>query len=184
MPGPRITAEGRVTLRTFESDDLSFLQRSLTNPELRIPMGSPVKNREQLEAWIEDDDADRFVVCLDEEDAPPGHPDDGDVERIGAVFVADADWKRPDLAYWLIPEVHGEGYGKRAVALLVDHVFRTYDTPAVGAVAYDFNDASRGLLESLGFAEEGRMRKQRFVDGEHIDGVQYGLLREEWRDDS
>ncbi len=52
----------------------------------------------------------------------------------------------------------------------------------MGAEAYDFNDASRGLLESLGFTEEGRRRKYMFVDGAHRDMVQYGLLREEWRE--
>ncbi len=60
-------------------------------------------------------------------------------------------------------------------------MFREYDTPAVGAQAFKFNDASRGLLESLGFAEAGR-RKYMFVDGEHRDMVQYGLLRGEWRE--
>jgi ribosomal-protein-alanine N-acetyltransferase len=52
----------------------------------------------------------------------------------------------------------------------------------VGAIAYDFNDASRGLLESLGFTEEGRTRKDRFINGEYIDTIQYGLLRKEWRE--
>ena len=68
-----------------------------------------------------------------------------------------------------------------AVALVVEYVFRQYDTPAIGAGAYDYNDPSRGLLESLGFVEEGRRRKFVFVDGQHRDMVQYGLLREEWR---
>ncbi len=65
--------------------------------------------------------------------------------------------------------------------MVIDYVFRSYDTPAVGAEDYDFNDASRGLLESLGFAEAGR-RKYMFIDGEHRDMVQYGLLRREWRE--
>jgi len=52
----------------------------------------------------------------------------------------------------------------------------------VGAVAYEDNDASRGLLESLGFSEEGRIRKDRFIDGEYADTIHYGLLREEWQE--
>jgi len=35
---------------------------------------------------------------------------------------------------------------------------------------------------SLGFTEEGRIRKDRFIDGEYVDTVQYGLLRREWRE--
>lgn len=84
--------------------------------------------------------------------------------------------------YWLVPEVHGDGYGKEALSLVIDYVFRVYDRPAVGAGVYGFNEASRGLLDSLGFSEGGRTRKDRFVDGEYVDTIQYGLLRKEWRE--
>lgn len=181
MPGARITAGERITLRTLEKEDLPFLQRAYTNPELRYPLGTPLKNLDQLETWAEDEETDQFLVCLDE----GGDSDDEietDTRSIGAVFVEDASWRRPELVYWLIPDVQGEGYGKEAVSLVIEYVFRVYDTPAVGAGAYAFNDASRGLLESLGFREEGRIRKDRFVDGRYVDTVSYGLLREEWRE--
>lgn len=181
MPGARIASGQRVALRTLESEDLPFYQRAHANPEIRYPSGTRLANRDRTEEWL-GDDADRFLVCLDDEDAGPGRPDGDAARRIGAVSVHDADWKRPELTYWLVPEVRGEGYGTEAVALVVDYVFRTYDTPAVGAVVYDFNDASRNLLESLEFEREGRRRGYRFVDGEYRDGIQYGLLRRTWRE--
>lgn len=180
MPGARITQGDRVALRTVEEDDVPFLQRGCTNPETRYPLGTPVQNQEQLE--LAGDEKDQFLVCLD--DAGPGQPAESeDVRRLGVVSVEDMSWRRPELGYWLVPEVHGEGYGKEAVGLVVDYVFRTYAHPAVGAVAYEFNEASRGLLESLGFEEEGRVRRDRFVDGEYVTTVQYGLLRENWWED-
>ena len=178
MPGARVTSGERVTLRTVESEDVPFLQRSV-EPEIRYPLGNPVRNQEAFDV-TDEDGTDRFLVCL-EGDAEFNQPDESDVRRVGNVNVEDADYKRPELGYLLVPEVHGEGYGKEAVALVVEYVFRQYDTPAIGAGAYDYNDPSRGLLESLGFVEEGRRRKFMFVDGEHRDKVQYGLLREEWR---
>ncbi|MXV62514.1 GNAT family N-acetyltransferase [Natronorubrum sp. JWXQ-INN-674] len=181
MPGARITSGDRVTLRTVESEDRDFLQRAYANPELRYPLGSPLLNQTDLKEWTDDENADRFLVCLEADPLGPEQPDDADSLRpIGLVSVEDADWRRPELVYWLVPAVHGEGYGSEAVSLVVDYVFRTYDTPAVGAAAYDFNDASWGLLESLGFDEEGRIRRDRFVDGEYVDTIQYGLLREHW----
>lgn len=182
MPGPRVTSGEQVTLRTVEEEDLPFLQRAYTNPDLRYPIGTPVMNREQVEAWTDDDSQDQFLVCLDGDDADPGQPAEDDVTRIGGVSVKDADWKRPELTYWLVPEVHGNGYGKEAVSLAIEHIFREYDTPAVGATTYDFNEASRGLLKSIGFTEEGRLRSFRFINGEYRDGIQYGLLRSEWRE--
>lgn len=182
MPGARVASGERVTLRTVEREDVSFLQRG-NNPELRVPMGSPIRTLDRIEESFEETSDDKFLVCLDGEDAGPGQVDADDIRRIGFVSVEDADWKRPELAYWLVPDVHGEGYGREAISLAIDYAFRTYEAPAVGGGAFAFNDASRGLLESLGFAEEGRRRKFMFVDGEHRDMVQYGLLRREWRDE-
>ena len=180
MPGARIERGERVTLRTIEEKDIPFTQRASANPEIRYPLGSPLRNREEVENW-DTESTDRFLVSLDD-DAGPGQPDEGETKPIGVVAVEDADWKRPELGYWLVPEVHGEGYGTEAVALVVEYVSRSYETPAIGAGAFDFNDASQGLLESLGFSEEGRRRKYMFVDGAHRDMIQYGLLREEWRE--
>lgn len=181
MPGARITSDERVTLRTVEREDVPFLQRAFTDPEIRYPIGNPLMSQEQIESGMEES-SDQFLVCLDRSDAGPGQPDEDDVRPIGVVNVEDADWRRPELGYWLIPEVHGEGYGTEAVSLVIEYVFRVYDHPAVGAGAFDFNDASRGLLESLGFTEEGRIRKDRFIDGKYRDMIQYGLLRREWRE--
>lgn len=144
-------------------------------------MGSPVVDRSALEDRLEAEGPDRFLVCLDGDDAGPGHVDAEEVDRIGAATVEDGDWKRPEVTYWLVPEARGQGYGRAAVSLLVDYAFRAYDAPAVGAGVFDSNDASRGLLESVGFVEEGRQRAYMFVDGEHRDRIQYGIRREAWR---
>ena len=126
MPGARVASGERVTLRTAEQEDVPFLQRGSANPDVRYPLGTPVRNQEEIEIWDGDDGSDRFVVCLDGDDAGPeqpeevaafdGSPDDhapDAVRRIGMVAVQDADFKRPELGYWLIPEVHGEATGKR-----------------------------------------------------------------------
>lgn len=181
MPGARIRSGERVTLRAVEREDIPFIQRAFTDPEIRYPIGNPLMSQEQIESGMEES-TDRFLVCLDRNDVGPGQPDEDDVRRIGVVNVEDADWRRPELGYWLIPNVHGEGYGTEAVSLVIEYVFRVYDHPAVGAVAFDFNEASRGLLESLGFTEEGRIRKERFINGAYRDTIQYGLLRREWRE--
>lgn len=181
MPGARVASGERVTLRTTEREDVPFLQRSFTNPGLRYPLGNPtVKNQDGVEERFEDESSTNLLVCLDGEDAGPGQPDDEDVTRIGSVSVTDVPWSRTEIGYWLVPECHGEGYGTEAVALLVEYTFRTSGTRSIEAMAYDFNEASRGLLESLGFSQEGRKRKANFVDGEYRDAVIYGILREEW----
>jgi RimJ/RimL family protein N-acetyltransferase len=184
MPGAVLGRGDRVTLRTVEPEDAEFTSRGLTNPELRIPMGNPTRNVHTVREKIEQSDSDggeRFLVCLDGDEAGPGSVDAEEVERIGVVSVGDVDWRRPDLGYWIAPEYQGEGYGKEAIARAIDFTFRTYDHPAVGAVVYEFNDASRGVLESLGFEEEGVTHRDRFIDGEYVDTYNYVLFREKWR---
>lgn len=184
MPGARVARADDVALRTVEREDLPFLQRASANPELRYPMGTRLRTREEVEESYEDDQGEtngrRYLVCLESADAPPGSPDEDEVESIGVVSVRGLDWRRPELGYWIVPEQQGAGYGSTAVSLAIDETFRSNAAQAVEAVAYADNDAPRGLLESLGFEQEGVLRKHRFVDGEYVDVVMYGLLREDW----
>jgi ribosomal-protein-alanine N-acetyltransferase len=185
MPGPVVEASERVTLRTVERDDADFIQRSSTDPRIRHELGSihhrtRAEQEEGIEHWLESESTVAFVVCLDDEDAPLGHPDEDETTPIGSFSARHVDGDRPWLAYWLLPEYHGEGYGREMAELGIDYVFRTHDVHGICAGAYDFNEASRSLLESMGFTQEIRRRESRYIDGGYHDEVQYGLLREEW----
>lgn len=184
MPGARVATGERVTLRTVETADVPFLQRAYANPELRYPLGWDIKTKAGLEAAFEDDGThdEQFLVCLDGDDAGPGDPSEDDTQPIGCVVAGTAERARSGIGFWLVPEHHGEGYAKEAVSLVLDYLFRVYPHPAVYAKALPHNDASRGLLESLGFKEEGVARKEAFWDGEYQDSIQYSLLRAEWQE--
>jgi ribosomal-protein-alanine N-acetyltransferase len=184
MPGARVASDDRVTLRTAEEEDVPFLQRAHANPELRHMLGWDVKNQAQLEDELTENlgHDELFVVCLDEDGADSGQPEAGDVHRIGAIVAGTHERARSGIGFWLVPAVHGEGYGTEAVSLALDHLFHDYPAPAIHASALPHNDASRGLLETLGFVQEGRSRKVAFWDGDYRDAIEYSLLREEWRD--
>jgi RimJ/RimL family protein N-acetyltransferase len=122
MPGARVETGKRVTLRTVEGEDIPFLQRAGADPEIRYPLGNPLMNRDRYEVSTERG-TDQFLVCLEPDDTTPGQPNDGDVKPIGQVNVEDADYKRPELGYWLVPAVHGQGYGTESVALDVELLF-------------------------------------------------------------
>lgn len=182
MPGALVGRGARVTIRTVERDDLPFLARANANPSLRWGLGWDVKNQAQLEAAFEDlfGCDELFLVCLDTDDAGPGPPDGSEVRPIGAVFAEVGDRSRARIGYWIFPERQGEGLGRDAVTFLIDHHFRALPHPAISAFTRPDNDASRGLLESLGFDQEGRLRKDAFWDGEYLDTIVYGILRDEW----
>lgn len=185
MPGPVVARGDRVTLRTVEAGDASFRQRGTTDPRVRHYLGmGQHRNEAEAEGLVEsmDSGGDKlaYVACLDGEDAPPGHPDEGETTPVGLVHAYGVDSERAHLAYWLVPVFHGEGYGREAAALTVDRAFETAPIHSVSAGAFAHNDASRGLLESLGFTEAYRKREAAFVDGQYRDFVEYDLLRREW----
>ena len=164
----------RVTLRPAESDDAEFVQRATNEPELRVPLGGMRPGNEAqvadgIENRAESDNCVDLLVCLD--------------EPIGNVRLERLDWTRPILSYWIVPEHQGEGYAAEAATLVIDYVFASFEKPGIRAFTSERNDASQRLLEKLGFQQEGRFRKDRFRDGEYLDSIHYGLLREEWVDE-
>lgn len=174
MTDTTVVEGDRVSLRPVERDDAELLQRSTTDPEIRIPLGAPRPQNlnqatEFVEKTVEESDDICFVVVADD-------------EAIGFAMVEMTDYGRPNLVYWLVPEYHGQGYGTEAAGCLVDYFFRTVECHGLQALAFEFNDGSRGVLERLGFTEEGRQREAAFVDGSYVDVAQFGLLRREWEE--
>lgn len=50
----------------------------------------------------------------------------------------------------------------------------------VSTVYREDNTASKGLIEKMGFVEEGRIRQGWFAEGEYKDIIQVGILKSEW----
>lgn len=173
MPGPIVKRGNRVDLRVLEREDIPFWQHGYADPRLRHPTGNPkVRTQQQVEALYEDESHVQFLICPDKEDS------DG---PIGMISVK--EWgNTPTIGYWVLPAFQGEGYGKASVSLALEYIFNVYEAPTVKAKAFAHNDASRGLLETLGFQQEGRIRKDSFIDGAYRDGIVYGILREEWEE--
>ncbi|SEO85725.1 Protein N-acetyltransferase, RimJ/RimL family [Halogranum amylolyticum] len=180
MPGATFLRGDRLTLRAIDRDDASFFERWHNDPRVRVPLGmdaprNETQVEESFENWFESDESVNLLVCLADEDSGSDDP-----EPIGAVSAKQIQYTRPELSYWVAPDSQGQGYAAEALELLVGYVFETYAVNGLWAQAFEYNDASWELLESLGFSREGTMRGHRFVRGDYEDVVVYGLLREEW----
>lgn len=174
MPGPVFLRGDTVSMRTLEREDLDFLQTHRNHPEVRRMLGRVYpQNRDKVEQDFEGymSNAVNLLACVDG-------------ERVG--FVALFDWNESsghaELAYWVAPDQQGNGYATEAVELAVEYAFDERRCHRLDAGAHETNEASRALLEGLGFEEEGRRREHVFLDGEYVDTVLYGLLADEWRD--
>jgi RimJ/RimL family protein N-acetyltransferase len=86
-----------------------------------------------------------------------------------------------EIAYGLIPNERGKGYGTEAVQLMVDYLFLSKDLARIQAIVDVRNKASQRVLEKAGFQREGAIRKCLFNRGALRDYYLYSILREEWK---
>lgn len=178
MPGPAFAEGETVSLHPIEDDDHEFLQYGRNHPDVRRSLGSTAIETTDDVAELLTDDQYRFLVCLS--------GDDGDPDPVGVVgfpWVFD-DRQGAFLMYWIAPGHRRKGYASEATTLLLDYAYRERGFHRVSAFVLATNDASVGVLETLGFAREGTIRKAVFVDGGWVDEYRYGLLADEWLDTS
>ncbi|HML24534.1 MAG TPA: GNAT family protein [Aggregatilinea sp.] len=79
-----------------------------------------------------------------------------------------------DPAYW------GGGYGTDALTLLVDYAFDWMDIHKVWLGTTDANARVQRQMEKVGFVLEARNRDESLMDGVWVDGLLYGILRDQW----
>lgn len=102
---------------------------------------------------------------------------------IGVAYLADLDTSHRrcmlgvtlgDRSEW------GKGYGREVVQTLLQHSFETLGLHRVTSHAFGFNAAWHGLLQSMGFRQEGCLRDYLYRDGQYWNKAQYALLDHEF----
>lgn len=172
MPGPIFLEGDRVTLRTVRPEDYAFVARHFTNPWMRHgafeDIHTPVTEEGVAVRVEEADDFHMFLACRDE--AP-----------IGSAFLVDVDLevRNAELGYFITPDEQGNGYATEAADLCLTHAFDELGLHKVWARTVEDNDASKRVLEKLGFEREGILREHRWGFGRYGDEHLFGLLESE-----
>lgn len=100
----------------------------------------------------------------------------------GQLTVAGISWGSmcsAHIGYWVDEAVAGRGVTPTAVALTVDHCFRTVGLHRVEICIRPENVPSRRVVEKLGFREEGLRPRYLHIDGAWRDHLVYALTAEE-----
>jgi RimJ/RimL family protein N-acetyltransferase len=100
--------------------------------------------------------------------------------RYSMIPFPDADMPYPEIGFG-IPKINaqGKGYAREAVTLLVEYLFAGYPVERIIAFTDEENKPAQRLLQSLGFQQEGALRRSMFRDGQWQDILIYGTLRQE-----
>ncbi len=80
------------------------------------------------------------------------------------------------------PQYWSGGYGTKALALWIDHLFETLPLVRVGFTTWSGNHRMIRVGEKLGMVMEARLRKCRYYNGVYYDSIRMGILREEWEE--
>jgi len=100
--------------------------------------------------------------------------------RYSQITYPDSDTPYPEIGFG-IPQAsaRGKGYAKEAVGLLVGYLFAGYPVEHIIAFTERGNVPAQRVMESIGFQQEGVLRRSIFRDGQWRDIVIYGILRED-----
>lgn len=81
--------------------------------------------------------------------------------------------------YWVDKAVAGRGVMPTSLALLVDHCFSEVGLHRVEVNVRPENQASRRVVDKLGFREEGLRVRYLHIDGDYRDHLGYALTAED-----
>lgn len=146
-------------------------------------------SRKEHEQWIQKvisggDEFEYFGIELTEPSKIKGFKKK--IEIIGYCGFSDM-WIGPkrnhrcaEYSLLISPEHCGKGYGTEAFRLLLNYGFKIIGLNRIEGEILNTNKASLRLAEKMGFTVEGTMRSKYFKNGEFIDSIRVGLLKEEW----
>jgi ribosomal-protein-alanine N-acetyltransferase len=105
-------------------------------------------------------------------------------EIAGVINISEIVWGRfrsGYLGYYALVPHNGRGYMSTGVRAVVSRAFRTLRLHRLEANLQPDNAASRKLVESLGFRQEGFSRRYLKINGLWRDHERWALTVEEWR---
>jgi RimJ/RimL family protein N-acetyltransferase len=90
---------------------------------------------------------------------------------------------RYETGYWVAKEFLGQGYATEGTAVVIRHAFNALVSQEIYICHYEGNEASRRIIEKLGFTKTGIREKahKRCLDGVLLDVHDFLMTRDEWR---
>ena len=102
-----------------------------------------------------------------------------DVDLVGGVGLFDiTEGTRAEIGYWLAKPYWGQGIMTKVVRRLCSFAFDQYGLNRIQARAFATNPQSASVLQKAGFKLEGTLRCFFTRDGQPVDDLIFGLVKE------
>ncbi|MEW1963026.1 GNAT family N-acetyltransferase [Microbacterium sp. NPDC077644] len=174
----------RLEIRPATAEDLGAIWEYRRLPEVNRWLGPAPATREAFDDLYLDPERLATTLLIT-------RPEDGAVIgdimlKIGDAWaqrevIEQAKGTEAELGWTLAPEHTGQGYATEAVRGVIDVCFGALGLRRVHAGCFADNEPSWRMMERLGMRREEHSRKTALHrSGEWMDGMNYGLLAEEW----
>lgn len=169
-------SDALIYLRKLEETDLDRTWKWINEPDIYLTIGIciPVTKTAQ-KRWFNQLDASSskivFAICLKEEDKHVGNASLDLIDHRHrnarlSIFVAD-------------PKLRGKSIGTRAMKLLIEYAFKFLNLHRLYCKTTAGNEKVINFYKKLGFQDEGKLREHEYIEGQYVDKIILGLLRNE-----
>ncbi|WP_394345729.1 GNAT family N-acetyltransferase [Gelidibacter gilvus] len=98
---------------------------------------------------------------------------------IGVRFIGEDDFQC-ELGCTLSKDHQGKGFATEAMKITIEYLFNSLNKHRIIGSVDPKNCSSIRLLERLNFRKEAHFKESLLIEGEWVDDIVYGLLKDEW----
>ena len=176
-PFPVLTTLRLLLNRPTEDDldDLLYLMNSnkdISENTLSIPYPYTKENADFWFTMIEEGlhHENAFIFAIREKEKE---------KLMGAIGIhLDISNRKAEVGYWIGQDFRNKGYVSEALEKIIYFGFEELGLNKIYASHYSHNPASGKVLQNCGMHYEGVQKQHVFKNGQFLDLVNYGLLRE------
>jgi ribosomal-protein-alanine N-acetyltransferase len=181
---PLVIETQRLQLRPFTEDDIEAVWPTVSDPEFPKYMSWHAHtDRASVRAFVE-----RITAAIaDGTGATWAIVRDG--RAVGCIGLDAITWEmrawrvdRAELGYWLAKAEWNQGLMTEAARAIVRFGFETLGLHKIGVGCLVENEASRRVIERVGFRYVGRLEDDVWRDGRWWSHLRFELTAQEWRD--
>jgi len=164
-------------LRKMKIEDKIGFAKHANNPKVFENL------RDRFPHPYSESDAENFIeFVLSSSDPQTNFTIEFDGEAIGNISIflkEDVYRKNAEIGYWIGESYWGRGIMTKAVKLIVEYIFSTFDVLRVYATPFSTSLGSMKVLEKAGFKKEAVLSKSVFKNGQFLDEHIYSILKEQ-----
>src|SRR5215210_4659697 len=165
-----------VILRAFEKDDADRCYRWMNDPNIvrTLKTRYPIAFQNEAE-WLER----AMHPVISERHFAIERKDDR--AHIGNASIHDIEWVSRSAAFGLFvgePSAWNRGFGTDAIRTLVRFAFDEMNLRKLRISVFEYNERAKHVLETQGFVQEGRLRREFYREGSYHDLLILSIFRD------